>query len=350
MSDGPAFADDLRVALLSVRTPDRRPHLANASVALQPSELTALGCTEPTMVLHWILSPELLPLVGTDVPVCGANRAWRFGCVPPCMLGAETSASVSFLSEDCAVFCQLLNDAHGDGPLAGRFRQLLERGKRIHVFPCMRGAPFGLDELGPALDHPASLLSLHVEEGNGAHELLDRISTLAPCALPWPVLRGPADGDLILPAAWDTALTAKQTGLCRPRRMHAYIISHARDTPHDVLEDLAKGVRAFFYAATPASTLGTRVAEVSPLPPNAAAVLTGRHWLAGGAAQGQLALLGFLPSCWSYVRDLYSRRTGRAIQKAPLLVAAVRQGPAPAHVSAGAQGRVRRRRGRRARS
>ena len=45
-------------------------------------------------------------------------------------------------------------------------------------------------------------------------------------------------------------------------------------------------------------------------------MLTGRHWLAGDAPTGQLALLGFLPRRWSYVRDLYSRRTGRAIQKA----------------------------------
>ena len=134
MPDGPAFADDLRVALLSVKSPDRRPHLANVSVALQPAELTALGCLKPTMVLHWILSPELLPLVGTDVPVCGADRAWRFGCVPPCMLGAETLSSVSFPSEDCAVFCRLLHDVRGDGPLARRFRHLWECGKRIHVF------------------------------------------------------------------------------------------------------------------------------------------------------------------------------------------------------------------------
>ena len=73
---------------------------------------------EVPVVLHWILSPELLPLVGADVPVCGAERAWRFGCVPPCMLGAETNASVSFPSEDCAVFCQLLNDAQDPGSVS----------------------------------------------------------------------------------------------------------------------------------------------------------------------------------------------------------------------------------------
>ena len=177
------------------------------------------------------------------------------------------------------------------------------------MFPCTRGAPFGLDELGPALDHPASLLSLHVAEGNDPHEFRVRIDTLAPRARQWPVLRGAVDCNLILPAAWDTALTAKQTnqGLCQPRRMCACIISHARDTPHTVLEGLVEGVRAFFYAATPASTLGAQVAEVSLLSPGATAVLTGRHWLTGGAAQGQLALLRFLPSCWSYVHDLYSQ-------------------------------------------
>ena len=57
--------------------------------------------------------------------------------------------------------------------------------------------------------------------------------------------------------------------------MHAYIVSHAQDTPHDVLKDLAKGVCAFFYAATLASTLGKQVTKVSLLPLDAAAVLTG---------------------------------------------------------------------------
>ena len=45
-------------------------------------------------------------------------------------------------------------------------------------------------------------------------------------------------------------------------------------------------------------------------------MLAGRHWLDGDGAAGQLALLGFLPSRWSFIRDLYSRRAGRAIQKA----------------------------------
>ena len=166
MPDGPAFADDLRVALLSVKSPDRRPHLANASVALQPAELTALGCLKPTMVLHWILSPELLPLVGTDVPVCGADWAWRFGCVPPCMLGADTSDSVSFLTEDCAIFCHLLDDAHTGGLLAGQFRKLWEHSWCIHVLPCIRGAPFGLDKLDQALNHPDSLLSFTPPDGH----------------------------------------------------------------------------------------------------------------------------------------------------------------------------------------
>ena len=255
MSDGPAFAEDLRIALLSVRTPERRPHLANASVAFQPPEMAALGYTEPTMVLHWILSPELLPLVDSDIPVCSADRAWRFGCVPPCMLGAETSDSVSFPSEDCAVFCKLLGEARGDGAPSRHFRRLWGHDRRVHVIPCMRGDPFTLDELRWALDHPASLLSFHVEE-RSARTLRDRLDTLTPNTPSWPVLRGPADGDLILPAAWDTALTAKQDGLWRARRMHAYIASHGQHTPVDVLEELAKGVRAFFYAATPASTLG----------------------------------------------------------------------------------------------
>ena len=45
-------------------------------------------------------------------------------------------------------------------------------------------------------------------------------------------------------------------------------------------------------------------------------MLTGRHWLAGDEAAGQLALLGFLPRSWACTRDLYSRRSGGALQKA----------------------------------
>ena len=52
------------------------------------------------------------------------------------------------------------------------------------------------------------------------------------------------------------------------------------------------------------------------MPSGAARVLTGRHWLADDEAAGQLALLGFLPRSWAYVRDLYSQCFGRALQKA----------------------------------
>ena len=72
----------------------------------------------------------------------------------------------------------------------------------------MKGDPFELRELRLAMEHPASLLSFHVEAGNGAHALHDRLRTLVPDAPSWFVFRGPVDGDLILPVAWDTALTA----------------------------------------------------------------------------------------------------------------------------------------------
>ena len=62
--------------------------------------------------------------------------------------------------------------------------------------------------------------------------------------------------------------------------------------------------------------MGARVAELPPLPPDTAHVLTGRHWLAGDKAAGQLALLGFLPYSWAYTHDLYSQCSGWALQKA----------------------------------
>ena len=98
--------------------------------------------------------------------------------------------------------------------------------------------------------------------------------------------------------------------------MHAYVVSHGRYMPVDVLGKLAEGARAFFYAATPASTLGALADELPPLSPGVAHVLTGRHWLTSEGVAGQLALLGFLPRHWSYTRDLYPRRSGRALQKA----------------------------------
>ena len=108
-------------------------------------------------------------------------------------------------------------------------------------------------------------------------------------ALLWFVLCGPVDGDLILPVAWDTALTAKQSGLYHAPRMHTYVVSHGQDATEDVVEKLTAGARAFFYyAATPASSLGARAAELPPLPSRAGHVLTGRHWLAGDGLQGSL--------------------------------------------------------------
>ena len=153
------------------------------------------------MVLHWILSPELLPLVGGDTPVCGADRAWRFGCVPPCLLGAATCDSADFPSDDCALFCTLLSEACGGGLSFAPFRKLWEGRKRAHIFPCMKGDPFELSVLRPAMEHPDSLLSLHVEAGDGAYALRDRLRALVPDAPSWFVLCGPVDGDLILPVA-----------------------------------------------------------------------------------------------------------------------------------------------------
>ena len=45
-------------------------------------------------------------------------------------------------------------------------------------------------------------------------------------------------------------------------------------------------------------------------------MLMGRHWLSGHAVAGQLALMGYLPRSWMCIRDLYSHRSGRALQKA----------------------------------
>ena len=246
LPDAPAFAADLKVALLSVRHPERRPHLSNESVAFQPSELEALGYSVPTVVLHWILSPELLPLVGNDTPVCGAERDWRFGCVPPCPLSASAYDSADFPSDKCALFCRMLSETYDSDVSFTPFRVLWEGRKRVHIFPCMKGDPFELCELRLAVGHPDSLLSLHVEAGDGVYRLRDRLRSPVPDAPSWSVLRGPADGDLVLPVAWDTALTAKQSGLYSAPRMHAYVVSHGQPGTEEVVQELAAGAHAFF--------------------------------------------------------------------------------------------------------
>ena len=109
-------------------------------------------------------------------------------------------------------------------------------------------------------------------------------------------------------------MTAKQSSLYQTPRMHAYVAPHGRYTPVDVYEKLAEGARAFFFAATPGSALGARAAALPLLSPSVAQMLKGRHWLTGSGVARQLALLGFLPRSWSYIRDLYSRRSGRALQ------------------------------------
>ena len=65
-----------------------------------------------------------------------------------------------------------------------------------------------------------------------------------------------ADDGLVLPVAWDTAVTAKQSGLYHAPRLHAYVVLHGRHEADNVVKELAAGTRAFFYTATPASVLG----------------------------------------------------------------------------------------------
>ena len=59
----------------------------------------------------------------------------------------------------------------------------------------------------------------------------DRLKALTPETPPWSVLRGPADGSLVLPAAWDTALSAKQgsrvDGMFHAKQMHACVAPHS---------------------------------------------------------------------------------------------------------------------------
>ena len=196
--------------------------------------------------------------------MCGADRAWRFGCVPPCLLSTSTCDSADFPSDDCALFCTLLSEMHDDSTSFAPFRILWEGRKRIHIFPCIKGDPFKPSELSLAVEHPDSLLSFHVKAGDGAYKLRDRLRALVPDAPLWFVLRGPVDGDHVLLVAWDTAMTAKQSGLYHTLRMHVYVVSHGQHAIEDIVQELAAGARAFFYAATPALLLHGRTGCRAP--------------------------------------------------------------------------------------
>ena len=100
-----AFAADLQAALPSEQPchSERHSHLSNMSMAFRPAELAALGYEQPVLVLHWIFSLELLPLVGDGTLVCGVDLAWRFGCVPPCLVGSSACDGTVSPSDDCAV-------------------------------------------------------------------------------------------------------------------------------------------------------------------------------------------------------------------------------------------------------
>ena len=103
------------------------------------------------------------------------------------------------------LFCTLLSGAGGS---FAPFRVLWERRKRIHIFPCIKGNPFCFGGLHSATDHPDSPLSFHAEAGSSAHMLHAQLAALVPTAPSWFVLRGPADGGLVLLAALGAAVHA----------------------------------------------------------------------------------------------------------------------------------------------
>ena len=80
-----AFRADLRYCLADGEA-YCGPHMTNLSVALQESALRDAGDDSDWVVLQWISSIAFMPICGSDVPVCGAFRAWRFGCVHPLLL------------------------------------------------------------------------------------------------------------------------------------------------------------------------------------------------------------------------------------------------------------------------
>ena len=52
---------------------------------------------------------------------------------------------------------------------------------------------------------------------------------------------------LVLPVAWDTAVTAKQSGLYHAPRLHAYVVLHGCHGADDVVARSSLLARAFFY-------------------------------------------------------------------------------------------------------
>ena len=71
----------------------------------------AAGDDSDWVVLHWISSIAFMPICGSDVPVCGAFRAWRFGCIHPLLLEdakrARWRLHSTHASRDCRLECEL---------------------------------------------------------------------------------------------------------------------------------------------------------------------------------------------------------------------------------------------------
>ena len=186
-------------------------------------------------LLSFVCSLVAAPLCAALIEPGGSDVSRCVYLVP-----LPVTLPISPRSDDCALFCMLLSEMHDNGTSFAPFRVPFEGHMRVHVFPCIKGDPFEISELSLAVEHPGSLLSFHVEAGAGAYTLHARLRALVPDAPSWFILHGPADGDLVLPIAWDTAVTAKQSGLYHTPQLHAYVISHGQHTAEDVIQELAR--------------------------------------------------------------------------------------------------------------
>ena len=138
------------------------PHMTNLSVTLQEEVLHEAGDDRPWVVLHWISSIAFLLICGSNVPVCSAFWAWRFGCVHPLLLENRDVRLDYDMAAECWTFWRVL------GRIDERLGRHLAESLRVHVVPVTRAVDHLFPTLAGALLHPHTALSLHVsEQGDG---------------------------------------------------------------------------------------------------------------------------------------------------------------------------------------
>ena len=290
----------------------RAPHMSNLSVPVHKSVLREAGFSEEYAVLHWIGSLALLSVCGDDVPVCGAYRAWRFGCVHPGALAGADATPAGALDADCSLFESVLQRC------AATPGRRFAGNRRVHVLPAIRAVDSMFPDLDAALEHPDSLFSVHVTAKDRGAPVKRLQKALGADAVLEVLGKSDKWLDLTLPQVWVLPRKAKDSHVCSVGCPFVGIVWHEPTLRGSLATAVRDRLRSFLFAASSPVARGS--ARVCTLAPALCWILSGRHWVSKQRLPACLAYLGFLPAGWALMRDLLPRQKGRAMQKAHELI------------------------------